>query len=412
MAQPGQQPQGSSAGMGTGFLLLFGMGGLFFGALWFVKHDFVARIFLLYSYWIVYIPSLIAGVIGWEGAPPLKLSAEIARHSWKLSGVDAATMFSIVNRASVYLLPFISITLMTAWRVHTHVLRNLESMHDYWELMKIQAKTNPCIVPVVRFTEYWREKGIERHSKLFRSLTPDEFALKHGLLKRQAENEVLIDFDKTNKIFIDQLSEKLEGAVLPEYYKAIAAICMTRIIYRGEEGRKKANEMQDYINNSCDPNKTGNGQDADCTSAFDFSPAASLYDDLINHVDILPIKTYFVYKKTFLMRLLNEARSDGKLAPPEFIWLKLIDRDLWYALYGVSKKLIAKGYAEGSAPFAQYWGAIAAMSHNQVLSEPHMDEAIRGMEKRLFEANMVSERLYMTEKERERELTFGKIPEV
>lgn len=411
MSQP-QQGGGKSVGIGTGLLLMFGMGALFLSALWFVRHDMVVRVFLLYAYALVYVPAWLCQQIGWSSGPPMELISEIAQHSYHPGRVDPGILFSVINRASVYLLPFTLIVVAMAWQVHCHVLRNMETMHDYWGLMKIQSLTNPCIMPVVRFTEYWREKGIDRHSNLFRALAPDEFAKKHDLLKKTGMNDVVIDHEKSIAVFEAQLGGLVSDGNFSDHYKALACIFMTRIVYRGAEGRKKAKAMQDAINLSCDPNKTGNKADADCSVAFDLKSVGVDFDTLYAHPLIAPHRSFFVYKKTFLMRLLNEARSDGKLPPSEFIWLKLVDRDLWYALYGVSKKLIAKGYSEGSAAFAQYWSSIAAMQHDQYLFEPHMDEAVRALEKRLFEANMISERQHMTQRELERELTFGQIPEI
>lgn len=403
---------GEEAGLGTGLLLLAGMAAMTFAALWFVKHDTVVRGLLWYAYALDYIPAWICVKTGFYGAPPVALISDIAAMSRHPGATGFDALMSAVNRASAALLPSVCFIGFMAWRVHRHITRNLETLHDYWSLMRTQSLTNPCIVPVVRFTEYWREKGLDRHANLFRSLTPDEFAGKYDLIRRSGEN-FSIDYDKTVKVFEEQLGPVIsDTGKLPEHYRALAAIFMTRIVCRGEEGRRKGKAMLDAINLSCDPNKTGNGQNADCRPAFDFTSAASEFDGLFKHPDILPVGTYFIHEKTFIMRLLNEARRDGKLPPSEFIWLKLIDRQLWYALYGVSKNLIAKGYSEGGAAFGQYWAAQAAMQHEQILCEPHLDEVVRGFEKRLFEANMVSERLYMTEKERKREREFGHIPDI
>jgi len=42
------------------------------------------------------------------------------------------------------------------------------------------------------------------------------------------------------------------------------------------------------------------------------------------------------YAYTALMALLNDARlKAGVLAPAQFVWLKLVDRRLWYALHSL-----------------------------------------------------------------------------
>jgi intracellular multiplication protein IcmP len=341
----------------------------------------------------------------------IDLSQQIVRLAGALSLVTFRDAFIAVNQASVAYFLLLIPLLLSAWKIHNHVLRKLENLHDYWSLMKLQSLTNPCIVPIVRFTEYWRHHNIERHKNLARSLTPDEFAAKHSLIKKEGD-QLALDYIKTNDLFVLQLGEKLNPAKMSEHYKALASIFMTRIVYRGEEGRKKAKVMQDAINDSCDPEKTGKVNDADCTCAFDFSLAAAEFDALFKRDEMQEIAVFFPFEKIFLMELLQQARTDGKLAPSEFLWLKLIDRPLFYALYAVSKTMIAKGYAEGGAAFVQYWGSIAQRNTSYVLGEPVMHEAIAALEKRLFEANMISQRKLMTDREIEREALFGRIPDV
>jgi len=400
----------SEVGMGTGIAIMAGMVSMFLIALWFVRHDAVVRFFLYYAYALVFLPAWISMKLGMTDSFAVKVITEIAAMSYQPKKVEADMLFSVVNKSSLFLLPFAGLPVWFAWKTHRHILKNLESNHDYWRLMQIQSKTNLCIVPVVRFTEYWRVKDLSRHINLFRSLTPDELAKKHGLIDRNG-NDVILNWDKTIGVFTAQLGGLFDPNKMSPHYKALASIFMTRIVYYGLEGRNKAQAMLDTINSSCNPNNTGDAQNADCSKAFDFDSVSGEFAELLKHASIKPIITHFIHEKTFLMRLLQEARSDGKLPPSEFVWLKLIDRDLWYALYGVSKKHIAKGYTEGAAAFAQYWSAIAAMEHKQVLTEPYMDEAVRALEKRLFESNMVSERRYMSDKERERDREFGRIPE-
>jgi len=396
-------------GIGTGVGLLVGTMALLFFTTWVMFHDQVVRFFLKYAYYLNFPLAWATSKVGikyFVGA-----MQQIVALAARPAGVTLDQLFGLVNLASMVYIPLLFLLVRAAWRIHNHVLRRLENMHDHWQLMRLQSLTNPCIVPVVMFTEYWREHNIERHKNLFRALTPDEFAERHDLIEKRGSATTL-NYAKTTKLFETQLGAKLDVTKLTPHYKALASIFMTRIVYRGEEGRRKAKRMQDAINLSCDPSKTDNSNDANCMAAFDFTPAVQEFDALFKRAEIQRIADFFVYEKTFLMQLLQEARKDGKLAPSEFIWLKLVDRPLFYALYGVSKSLIAKAYCEGSAAFAQYWASIAAMEMNHVAVSPCLHEAVAALEKRLFEANMVSSRELMTERERFREAEFGRIPEV
>ena len=400
---------GKGVGVGTGLGIMAGTLALLFFALWVMFHDQTVRFLLKYAYYMNLPLAWITPRIGIVFFA--KATQEIVVLAAHPASVSLQKLFALVNTVSVIYIPLLSFLAYSAWKIHKHVLRKLESLHDHWRLMKLQSLTNPCIVPVVGFTEFWRDHNIERHKNLFRALTPDEFADRHDLIKKEGSN-ILMDYDKTIKILEAQLGGKLDVAKLTPHYKALAAIFMTRIIYRGEEGREKAKRMQDAINLSCDPSKTLAANDADCTPAFDFSEVAQEFDALFKRDEIQRIAAFFVYEKTFLMQLLQEARKDGKLAPSEFIWLKLIDRPLFYALYGVSKNLIAKAYCEGAAAFAQYWASVTACENNHFVYLPCLHEAAAALEKRLFEANMVSSRELITRREQEREAEFGRIPEV
>jgi intracellular multiplication protein IcmP len=396
-------------GIGTGLGMMAGILALLFFSAWLTYHDQTARFLLKYAYYLNMPMSWITTKLGI--AYFAENTQEIVLLASNISRVTLDDLFRVINAASVIYIPFLIVLGYSAWKIHSHVLRRLESLHDHWQLMKLQSLTNPCIVPVVRFTEYWRAHNIERHKNLFRALTPDEFASRFDLLKKE-NDKVLMDYEKTIKVFETQLGAQFDVAKLKPHYKALAVIFMTRILYRGEEGRNKAKRMQDTINLSCDPSKTEKVNDTDCTPAFEFTEVMQEFDMLFKRNEIQRIAAFFPFEKVFLMQLLQEARKDGKLAPSEFIWLKLIDRPLFYALYGVSKSLIAKGYAEGSAAFAQYWASVTMMGMNQIVFAPCMHEAAAALEKRLFEANMVSERELMTQRERERETEFGRIPEV
>lgn len=397
--------QGKGISLEESLMLFLGLFAILIIAMWYFHHDGFVRSVLHYCYYLGYLPAYLSKLLGFNNAFPLQLEYEIAKMSFDLGSIKAIELFKALYLSSFYLVPLIIPVFFWAKRVNNDIIKNFEKLHTHWTLMVKQSETNPCIIPVVRFTEFWEKRNLPRHESLFRALTPDEFAEKHELIIKKP-HEYLLDFDKTEQVFIKQIGKRLSFKEMEGYKKALAVIFMTRIVYRGAEGRKKAKDMQDAINRSCDPLKV---KDNNYRLAFDFS-CANKFNELVKDERIKNIARFFVHEKTFLMRLLNESRHDGKLTPSEFIWLKLIDRELWYALYGVSKTLIAKGYPEGAGPFGQYWAAILAMENDQVLTDCYTEETIRGFEKRLYEANMLSERKKMTEREKLREAEFGKIP--
>lgn len=400
-----------SVGLGTGFGILIGAVFLFLFAAWMIFHDHIAMAMLKYAYYINFPIAWVTQKIGIQYFTQTQyLIVEAAKSA---HAITLGQILSIINRASISYVVFTPLIIYFIYRSHDYIIFRLECLHGYKELMRLQALTNPCIVPSYRFNEYWEINKIDRHKNINRALMPDEFAQKYDLITIDGDR-ALLNVQKANKVFADQLGRKLDVSSMPKHAKALAVIFMTRIIYRGEVGRTKAKKMLDAINNSCDPEKTSKTSDADCYDAFDFS-VADQFMELFSKREIQRISTFFTYEYTFLMELLQQARVDGKLPPAHFLWLKLIDRPMFYALYGVSIDPIAKGYPEGAAAFTQYWSSVTQMKEGFILTEPifsRSNTAAAGLEKRLFEANMVSERKLMTDREIEREREFGRIPEV
>ena len=402
---------GAEGELFIGFVLVVAI----FVMFWYSGHVFLSRLVLKSVYLLNYVPAWSLAKIGMTGSWFMGLEREIVADSWRASSMTPVSLFWIAQKGSLILLPLAGLPLLWARVADKHPVRFLNRMHGYADLMEIQSRTNPCIVPVVRFTQYWAQEGIARHDNLFRALAPDEYALKHNLIDKSNNGNDYweMSYERSTRIFEAQIGGLLDVGKLPDYKKALGVIFMTRIVYRGETGRETGRKLLDEISKSCDPAKAyaRNDKKPDFSAAFDFSCAKD-FDTLFNHEAIREARRYFVHETTFFMHLLARAREDGKLTPSDFIWLKLIDRKFWYVLYGVSRTLIAKGYVEGAGPFGQYWAAKKAMESGQVLVRHYTEETLRAFERRLFEANMVSERKLMTERERKREAEFGRIPEI
>ena len=80
------------------------------------------------------------------------------------------------------------------------------------------------------------------------------------------------------------------------------------------------------------------------------------------------------YLLTVLASLLFASRDDGVVPSSEFLWLKPVDRRLWYMLNCVGRQT---PFAEVSGPFA-HWKAEKAMGRRSLV--PMIDEAIKALE--------------------------------
>lgn len=74
-----------------------------------------------------------------------------------------------------------------------------------------------------------------------------------------------------------------------------------------------------------------------------------------------------------MARLADAHRTFGNLPTSEFLWLKSIDRPLWYALNNLGR---LKFHVEGAAAISHYQ---SEMSLGRPLDEPHVDEAAEGI---------------------------------
>ena len=94
---------------------------------------------------------------------------------------------------------------------------------------------------------------------------------------------------------------------------------------------------------------------------------------LVEKVDGLASK--HAYVTTALMRVLKWARDEGGVLPTaEFLWIKGLDRNLFYALNNVGRRAF---HVEGVGSMAHYDAENVAQT---AMLEPHVDEAVKGVQ--------------------------------
>jgi intracellular multiplication protein IcmP len=92
-------------------------------------------------------------------------------------------------------------------------------------------------------------------------------------------------------------------------------------------------------------------------------------DSLMSPADA--IAAHHAYTHTALMGLLNEARlRAGVLAPGQFAWLKLIDRDLWYALHSLGFETEGPALYRHPNPRVEASGARDHWAVERMVGEP------------------------------------------
>lgn len=138
-----------------------------------------------------------------------------------------------------------------------------------------------------------------------------------------------------------------------------------------------ANKLLDQISASSDKDK------------LDFSGVQAVLDKYYGSKVVQRVVARHAYLLTVMASMLELARTDGVMASAEFIWLKPIDRQLWYILNSVGRRVAVP---EVAGVFA-HW--LAEKELNAPIRTPMVEAAVKALEVELENT------LYDPEKENE-----------
>lgn len=234
--------------------------------------------------------------------------------------------------------------------------------------LRDQEQVNwPCITPVVKQQDL---ASIDINTGPWAmALTPLEFAQKHKLLKRDdplldtpvpgLEMTAGIRRGDTKRILTLQLGASFDGfeRCSPQV-RALAAVFMARM----NRDRKTADLILKVLDQTS------------VTGKPDYTVANPTLEKYKNSELVQGIVARHAYILTVMGGLLVAAREDGVVPASEFLWLKIVDRRLWYMLNSVGRQ----------TPYAEVGGAFAHWRAEQVMKRPSLtpmiDEAIKALE--------------------------------
>jgi intracellular multiplication protein IcmP len=107
---------------------------------------------------------------------------------------------------------------------------------------------------------------------------------------------------------------------------------------------------------------------------IDTSGVESAFNQIKNERCVQWTLQRHAYEYTFMATMLEIARSDGVLASSEFLWLKPLDRGLWYMLNSVGRQTSLVEIAGGAA----HW--LAEKKIGRRLKSPMIKEAVNALE--------------------------------
>ena len=214
------------------------------------------------------------------------------------------------------------------------------------------------------------------------ALTPMEFARKHKLLKK---NDALMDnpdpgLEMTagvrrgdaKRVFTLQLGPVWNGFEhSPPHAWALAAVFMARM----NQDKAAAYKILAALDKSTSEGKP------------DYSVATSTLKKYQQAENVQAVVGQHAYLLTVMASLLKASRDDGVMPSSDFLWLKVVDRRLWYMLNSVGRQT---PFAEVGGPFA-HWVAEQVTGRRSLA--PMIDEAIRAMEVAIKEIKLSPQEL-------------------
>jgi hypothetical protein len=369
----------------------------------------------------VLIPSWYAARAGAINAPLLALAklqlklfvpfSNEARKAWEhICGLDPAAltwerMSAILSYTGKWIRwPFIlflgllGVAAVFMGRVNTLIRRlNMES------LLRHNAESFACLLPVVGRGKYLLSPESHDAGNWRIARSPLQFAAENGLLVDDTGNafapdqvvrrglgymdspaygQARLDEARTLAVFREQLGPAFSGvSALTPCRKALAAAFLT---YAGGD-RTEAVALLDALSRSC--------------TEKDGLPACPVlenaeFQERVNtacdkHKGILsdrPVARHSAFELVWLMALLTRARKKGVLACSQFLFLRPLDRPLWYALNQCGGRA---AWAEGFAAWAHY---AAEEKAGCALPEPKLGQAIKALRDALAAQGWLTDR--------------------
>lgn len=193
--------------------------------------------------------------------------------------------------------------------------------------------------------------------KLLQEVKPQR---REGMARHEWDKiEVILKRGEANQIFALQLGQLWQGPErLPPYAKALFAIFAARI---NADSQAAAKIILQLANSST-------------SSSMDCSGVDALLKKHINSKIVQQVMKSHAYVLTVMASMLERARDDGVQASADFLWLKPVDRRLWYTLNVVGRQT---PFIEVAGVFA-HW--VAEKRAGRKLFVPMIEEATNAVE--------------------------------
>jgi intracellular multiplication protein IcmP len=378
----------AQTGYGGNALAVFAMATLLLIVLWFGAHDAVARGFVLLLWgeaWVVKLvltpltsPDTLAELKAWRKVLILAYDQPAAITLTKLGEFLAYGGLWIRWPAAGLCL------VLGVWPLLGDRTLRLTRRFTFERLIRENAKVWPRMRPVAE-ASHLLEEGPDQGDRAW-AKTPLSFALEHGCLRNRlgttlrettAEEPMVFHADSARGAFEAQLGPLWQGFEQLGYHEQVLFAAITgRLIQRKQE----ADALLDRVASTFRTHKDG-------TYSFDAGDLEiELAQAALDHAEVKKVIRDHAHVRNVLAVLLERARQTaGVLACSDFIWLKPVDRALWYALNQVGRRV---AWPEASGLRAQLRFEIRA---KRALKEPHVEYAVVGLKDALYDEGWIDE---------------------
>lgn len=297
--------------------------------------------------------------------------------------------------------PFLFILILLG--ISSHFLsrtKELTRKFSMATLLKNNAEIFPCLTPVVGRGDYLLSRESYDSGNWTIARSPLQFAAQHNLLLSSnnlpfASDQILHEglgskempawsnahFDEVTaeKIFTEQLGKFVQNF---EEMTPVRQVIATAFALHATGKKKKGIKLLDSLSISYhEDEKTP----PECTQLKNASFMNKVKKYWLSMPQIENLSDKHAFELTWFMELLTLARKKGLLAPAQFLFLKPIDRPLWYALNQCGGRT---AWTEGAAAWSHYQAEKMA---KKAITEPQIAGAIFGLKKELDNQGWLAE---------------------
>lgn len=258
--------------------------------------------------------------------------------------------------------------LMILFLFMTHASLRFGKVYDMTSLAKQEKGNWPQISPVVPLDLI----GSDIHKGPWAmAMTPMQFAKQYKLIsvemipdkkspwKAQGSHKAMVNKERAIRVFVSQLGAQWQGIdQLAPHVQALFAAFAARV----EHDSTAAAGIIAQLSISAAEGK------------INYTGVTKLLRQYIKSKAVQRCVTRHAYVYTVMASMLELARTDGVFATADFLWLRPIDRKLWYTLNCVGRQV---AFSEIAGIYA-HW--LAEKEMGRPLYSPMVEEALLGLE--------------------------------